>query len=228
MKTALVTGANRGIGFEIVRQLLRLNYKVFLTARNIKKGKTALKALKKTFNKVYFFELDIADEKNVQLASQKFKSFSTELNLLVNNAAILLDENKINETSKDILLKTINTNTIGPFLVINNFLPYMPNNSRIINVSGGLGSLNEMTDRAAAYSISKTALSAVTKQFALNLLNRNISVNTVCPGWVRTDMGGKKAPRSVKKGAETIIWLATEAPQDLTGKFLRDSKVIDW
>ncbi len=228
MKTALVTGANRGIGFEIVKQLLSLNYKVFLSARNVEKGKKAVKILKKNYDQVYFLELDIAEEKNIKHASKKFKSFDIELNLLVNNAAILLDENKITETSKDVLLKTINTNTIGPFLVIKNFLPYIPNYGRIINVSGGLGSLNEMIDKAAAYSISKTALSAVTKQFSLNLLNRNISINAVCPGWVRTDMGGKNAPRSVEEGVETVIWLAIKAPQDITGKFFRDKKEINW
>jgi NAD(P)-dependent dehydrogenase (short-subunit alcohol dehydrogenase family) len=104
----------------------------------------------------------------------------------------------------------------------------MKSGSRIINVSSGAGSLESMSTYAPAYSISKVALNAITKQFAAALKQKNISVNSVCPGWVKTDMGGMGATRSVKKGAETIVWLANEAPINKTGLFWRDKKVIDW
>jgi len=107
-------------------------------------------------------------------------------------------------------------------------LKYLNNGGRIINVSSGLGSLSDMGDYSPAYSISKAALNAVTRQFSALLRSKNISVNSVCPGWVRTDMGGMNASRSVEKGAETIVWLADKAPQKLTGSFFRDKKEIDW
>jgi NAD(P)-dependent dehydrogenase (short-subunit alcohol dehydrogenase family) len=126
--------------------------------------------------------------------------------------------------------KTLVTNTIGPLLVAQAFHPLLAKNGggRIINVSSGAGSLSEGGGYAPAYSISKTALNAVTMQLAATLKSAGIAVNSVCPGWVRTDMGGRGAPRSVQQGADTIAWLAAEAPKNLTGKFLRDRKIIQW
>jgi NAD(P)-dependent dehydrogenase (short-subunit alcohol dehydrogenase family) len=124
----------------------------------------------------------------------------------------------------------LETNTIGPLLVTQTFLPLVrkSQSGRIINVSSESGQLSEMGTWAPAYSISKTALNGVTGQFAAALAESNIAVNSVCPGWVKTDMGGRDAPRSVEQGADTIVWLATEAPQTLTGRFIRDRKAIPW
>lgn len=228
MKTALVTGSNRGIGFEVAGQLLKLNFKVFLTSRNIENGKKAVKILKEKFEHVDFLELDVSDEKSIKTAAEKFKSFNAKLDVLINNAGILPNQKKIDSVDSESVMKTFITNSLGPLLVIQNFLQFIPNDGRIINVHSGLGLLSEMSDSTAAYSISKTALSAVTIQFSNNLSDKKISVNAVCPGWVRTDMGGKNAPRSVEKGAETIVWLANEATQNLTGKVFRDKKEIFW
>ncbi|MEX1274756.1 MAG: SDR family NAD(P)-dependent oxidoreductase, partial [Bacteroidota bacterium] len=152
------------------------------------------------------------------------------LDILVNNAGILLDEStSILDVGPDIVHRTITINTLGAFFVTQTFLPLLVKGSRIVNVSSGAGEIGEgMSTYAPVYSISKTAMNAMTCQFALALKRKGIAVNAVCPGWVRTEMGGKMAPRSVKNGAETPVWLATDAPIGETGKFWRDKKVIAW
>jgi len=149
---------------------------------------------------------------------------------LVNNAGILLDEDKAALTiTPQIFETTMRTNTLGPLLVAAAFQSALEKSSapRIINVSSGGGQLADGADGwAPAYCISKTALNGVTAQLAVAL--PKFAVNSVCPGWVRTDMGGLGATSSVKEGADTIVWLATDAPQKLTGKFLRNRKEIPW
>ena len=228
MKTVLVTGANKGIGFEICRQLGTLDFHVILSARNCERGTAAANTLRELGYKIDFLQMDVSDEKSIKDAINEFKKLGVKLDVLINNAGILLDKTNILNLETDILEKTIYTNTIGAFWVIKTFLPLLNNDGRIINISSGLGSLNEMSDYAPAYSISKAAMNAITKQFSIALKNKNIAVNSLSPGWVRTDMGGKGASRSVEKGAETAVWLAADAPINLTGKFLRDRKEIEW
>jgi NAD(P)-dependent dehydrogenase (short-subunit alcohol dehydrogenase family) len=151
-----------------------------------------------------------------------------QLGVLVNNAGIMIDKGNIVKMPIDVLQQTIQTNVYGPIRIIQSLLPLLASGARIINMSSGLGSLSSMSRYSPAYSISKTMLNAVTRQFASVLAGRNIAVNSVSPGWVRTAMGGQSAPRSVEKGAETVVWLATEAPGTLTGKFLQDKQEIDW
>lgn len=227
-KTVLITGANRGIGYEVCKELGELGFHVFLTARNNERGNEAVKKLREININVDYIQMDVADEESIKNASIEFKKFSKRLDVLINNAGILADTGDITKIPTEELRKTINANSIGPFIVIKEFLPFMNEGSRIINVSSSAGALNDMGTYAPAYSISKTTLNAITKQFAAALKKRKISVNSVCPGWVRTDMGGIFATRSVKKGAESIVWLATDAPPDKTGLFLRDKKVIEW
>jgi len=228
MKTVLVTGANRGIGFEICRQLGEYGFNIFLSARISENGKLAAEKLNALNISVDFLQMDVANEMSIKNASSEFRKINETLDVLINNAAVLEDSNDITKMPTDELLNAIITNSIGAFIVIREFLPFMSEGSRIINVSSEAGALNEMGKYAPAYSISKTTLNAITKQFAAALRQKNISVNSVCPGWVRTDMGGFSAPRSVKKGVETIVWLASEAPQNKTGFFWKDKKVIDW
>ena len=228
MKTALVTGANKGIGLEVARQLLSRNFKVILTARNKNKGLLAINSLRVEEKTLDFIQLDVEDEISVKKAAKEALSKNLKIDVIVNNAGVLLDKESINEVSAEKLLKTFKINSLGPILVIQNFLPLMNKNGRIINVSSGLGAFSEMSSFAPSYSISKSALNAVTKQFSFSLADKNISVNSVSPGWVKTDMGGTNAERTVEKGAETIVWLADEAPQKLTGKFFRDKKEMDW
>ncbi len=228
MKTALVTGANRGIGFEIAKELAEKGFYVFLSARDNEKGNKAVEDLRKKSFYVEFLEMDVSDKKSIERAYSEFKSKSKSLDVLVNNAAILIDNCDIINLSLVTFQQTITINTIGPFLVIQAFLPHMKKDARIINISSDSGSLHRMGSKTPAYSISKTALNAVTKQFASALKRKGIAINSVHPGWVRTDMGGLLAPRTLKKGAETVVWLASEAPLDLTGKFFYDKKEMEW
>ncbi len=230
-KTALITGANKGIGFETARELAAKGFHVFLTARDEKAGRQAAEALQKAGGNVTFVQLDVSNPSSIQKAAKEFSKSADRLDVLVNNAGIYPDKKQsLLETDIDTIHKSFDTNTLGPVLVTQAFFPFLKKSgsARVINVSSGLGSLTEMETYAPAYSISKTALNAVTRQFALLLKDQNIAVNSVCPGWVRTDMGGPNATRSVEQGADTVVWLATEAPRDLTGRFLRDRKVIEW
>jgi NAD(P)-dependent dehydrogenase (short-subunit alcohol dehydrogenase family) len=228
-RTALVTGANKGIGFEVTRELARLGLRVFLGARDAEAGREAAEKLKSAGD-VLFLEIDISSEKSIRAAADEVARQSNHLDVLINNAGILLDEDKSALTlTPDIFEKTLRTNTLGPWLVAEAFAPLLKKGRepRIVNVSSGGGQLEDGADGwAPAYCISKTALNGVTVQLAAAL--PKFAVNSVCPGWVRTDMGGENATRSVAEGAATIVWLATDAPHDLTGKFLKDRKVIPW
>ncbi len=228
LKTALITGGNRGIGFEICRQLGKLGYTIFLAARSDNKGHLAVTKLHNEKTDARFIHLDCSSPESVNQAAEEFRKFGCELDVLINNAAILLDKSDITGVTPEMMHETMAINVTAPILIINAFFPFMKKGSRIINVSSGAGSLNEMGNYAPSYSISKAALNGVTKQFASVLKHKGIAVNSVCPGWVKTDMGGLTAPRDVKSGAEGIVWLADKADYSLTGKFFRDRKEIRW
>jgi len=234
-RIALVTGANKGIGFEVVRQLAREGFRVFLGARNQDAGRAAVEKLnresaKEGYSQVTFIGIDIAQPESIQRAASEFSRESDRLDALINNAAILLDDDKdMLTTTPELFESTLRTNTLGALLVAQAFVPFLRKSDapRIVNVSSGGGQLTDGADGwAPAYCISKTALNGVTVQLAAAL--PNFAVNSVCPGWVRTDMGGAGATRSIAEGAGGIVWLAAEAPQDQSGKFFRDRKVIAW
>jgi NAD(P)-dependent dehydrogenase (short-subunit alcohol dehydrogenase family) len=227
-KSVLITGANKGIGFEIARQLGNLGFRVFFTARNENLGLQAADILKSQNLNVEFIQLDVTDIDSISSAFRKIKKVCSHLDILINNAGIQLDKSNILDMPISMLQKTIETNVFGVIEVIKKFFLLMSKNGRIINISSQLGSLNNMGSYAPAYSISKTMLNAVTRQFSSALKNFGISVNSMHPGWVRTDMGGKQAPLSVEKGAETAVWLASEAPHDLTGRFFYEKNEIEW
>lgn len=227
-KSVLITGANKGIGFEIARQLGNLGFRVFLTARNENLGLQAADILKSQNLNVEFIQLDVTDIDSISSAFRKIKKVCSHLDILINNAGIQLDKSNILDMPISMLQKTIETNVFGVIEVIKKFFLLMSKNGRIINISSQLGSLNNMGSYAPAYSISRTMLNAVTRQFSSALKNFGISVNSMHPGWVRTDMGGKQAPLSVEKGAETAVWLASEAPHDLTGRFFYEKNEIEW
>jgi len=234
-RIALVTGANKGIGFEVVRQLRRERFHVFLGARNQEAGKAAAEKLNEEGGnagngQVNFLRIDISDPVSIRAAVEDFGKQSDRLDALVNNAGILLDDDKdILATTPEIFEATLRTNTLGALLVSQAFVPFLKKSDapRIVNVSSGGGQLTDGADGwAPAYCISKTALNGVTVQLAAAL--SNFAVNSVCPGWVRTDMGGSNATRSVAEGASGIVWLASEAQQKETAKFWRDRRVIPW
>lgn len=226
-KTVLITGANRGIGLEAARQLAARGFTVYLAARDKTAGKKAAASLK---GDVHSVVLDVTLPGSIRKATQELEAHCPALDVLVNNAGVLLDEDA-NMTTLDpaLLYQTLQTNAFGPMRVSQAFLPLLRKSKepRIINVSSAAGQLSGgLGTWAPAYSISKTTLNAVTCQFAAAL--PDFAVNAISPGWVRTDMGGEGAPLSVEEGADIIVWLASEAPQSLTGKFLRDRSEIPW
>lgn len=231
-KTAVVTGSNRGIGKEVARQLCQRGFAVFIASRDMHDGREAADELCRQGYEAIFLHLDVNNPLSIKNAVGTFSQKADHLDVLVNNAGILENADvPITKMNVEQLGRAMATNVYGPIIVIQDFLPYLEKSqegARIINVSSGAGSLHRMQTYAPAYSISKTALNAVTRQFAASLRDKRISVNTVDPGWVQTDMGGEHAPRSVETGAETIIWLATEAPLAETGKFWKDKHETAW
>ena len=241
-RIALVTGANKGIGFEVARQLARKGFYVFLGARDPDAGEAAVQKLNQEgeaassglvtahSSPVTLLRIDISKPESIKRAAEEFLNQSDHLDALVNNAGILLDDDKnILTATPEIFETTLRTNALGALLVSQAFVPFLKKSDapRIVNVSSGGGQLVDGADGwAPAYCISKTALNGVTVQLAAAL--PEFAVNSVCPGWVRTDMGGSNATRSVAEGASGIVWLAAEAPQKETAKFWRDRKVIPW
>jgi NAD(P)-dependent dehydrogenase (short-subunit alcohol dehydrogenase family) len=233
-RIALVTGANKGIGFEVARDLARKGFHVFLGARNTEAGEAAAEKLRKEgeedYGEITSIKIDVSKPDSIQRAAEEFSRKSDWLDTLVNNAGILLDDDKdLLTATPEIFETTLRTNTLGALLVSQAFVPFLKRSDtpRIVNVSSGGGQLADGADGwAPAYCISKTALNGVTSQLAAAL--PKIAVNSVRPGWVRTEMGGPNATRSVGEGATGIVWLAVDAPQNETGKFWRDRKVIPW
>jgi NAD(P)-dependent dehydrogenase (short-subunit alcohol dehydrogenase family) len=234
-RIALVTGANKGIGFEVARDLARKGFHVFLGARNSDAGVAAVQKLdkegeKEDYGEIAFIKIDVSKPDSIRLAAEEFSRSTDRLDVLVNNAGILLDDDKdVLTITPKIFEITLRTNTIGALLVSQAFVPFLKKSDapRIVNVSSGGGQLADGADGwAPAYCISKTALNGVTSQLAAAL--PKFAVNSVCPGWVQTDMGGENATRSVAEGASGIVWLAADAPQNQTSKFWRDRKVIPW
>ena len=232
-RVSLVTGANRGIGLEIARQLAQSGNQVIVGARNIAQGEAAARMLSSNGAKAFPAELDVTNETAIEKLVHKITSEVGRLDILVNNAGILIDESDLpGETNLKTVRTTLETNLLGPWRLCQALVPLMKQNDygRIVNVSSGAGALSEMSGSlyAPAYSISKTALNALTIMFASELRGSNILVNAVCPGWVRTDMGGTSAPRSVEEGADTAVWLATLPDNGPTGGFFRDRTRIEW
>lgn len=226
-KIALITGANRGIGHEIARQLADRGLTVHLGCRDLKAGKKVAAAIG---GKCAALELDVSSAESVRTAAREFAARHEVLDVLVNNAGVIHDgDADITTMDPALVARTVETNTLGALRVTQAFLPVLRRSRepRVINISSGGGQLSgDLQSWAPAYCISKTALNAVTCQLAAAL--PGFAVNSVCPGWVRTDMGGPEAPRDVRQGADTPVWLATEASQQLTGKFFRDRSEIPW
>ncbi|HEY9787928.1 MAG TPA: SDR family oxidoreductase [Candidatus Obscuribacterales bacterium] len=238
-RVAVVTGANRGLGFETARQLAVRGLRVIVTAREPKSGKEAVDELNLGANKrkISFHLLDVTSQKSIrQLALSVRKDFG-RLDVLVNNAGVLLDRHKggeptnsIMDADMDKIRLTMETNVYGPLMLCQELIPLMKehNYGRIVNVSSGLGQLAFMGRGYTGYRLSKAALNALTCIVADEVKNANILVNACCPGWVRTDMGGKNATRSPAEGADTIVWLATLPDGGPSGGFFRDRERQPW
>lgn len=231
-KVALVTGGNKGIGLAVCRELARRDCSVILAGRDERRVEEAAKKLGK-IGRVVGLQLDVTDTASVLMAEKYVSRAFGRLDILVNNAGVMLDRPH-QKTIESIQLETIRstheTNFYGPLRLIQAFLPMMKENNfgRIINVSSGMGQLSGSRADYVAYRTSKTALNQLTRLVALDTEDYNIACNSMCPGWVRTDMGGEEADRTPAKGAETIIWLAMQGKNGPTGGFFRDKKPLEW
>lgn len=227
MKHALVTGAYRGIGLEAARQIARHDFHVFVAARREDKGEAAAGQLRDEGLKASFVLLDVTDESSIRKAVETVKEHTNSLDVLVNNAAVFLQgEWDISTLPADVLREALETNAIGPLLVTQAFWPLLlqSDSPRVVNVSSGAGRLYDMGAEMPSYGPTKTLLNALTRQFA-GL--EKASINSICPGWVKTEMGGQEAPRSVEQGASIITKLATmDSPPN--GKYLNDDGEIGW
>jgi NAD(P)-dependent dehydrogenase (short-subunit alcohol dehydrogenase family) len=227
-KTAFVTGANKGIGFEVARQLAASGIKVFLGARDPEKGRAAVEKLRHHNLDAEFVQVDVSSEASITAAVAHIAQRTPSLDILVNNAGIYSDEGM--EFESRVIRESFETNALGPLLVTRACMPLLKKAapSQVVNVSTGMSATADRREGAIAYRISKTALNAITRIVSNELYDDKIWVNAACPGWVRTDMGGANATRDVVKGAETIVWLATGGAGKATGNFYRDQKQIDW
>jgi NAD(P)-dependent dehydrogenase (short-subunit alcohol dehydrogenase family) len=229
-RICLVSGGNRGIGFETCHQLAQLGHTVILTARDLTKGKTAAKQLTDKGLDIIFYQIDVSNQDSIDDAYDKIIQRFGRLDVLVNNAAILYDTWKSAiDADFEIVNQALVTNLLGPWRLSKRFIPIMKKNryGRIVNVSSLAGSLHFMGKVAPAYSISKTALNALTRKLAAELLGTGILVNSIDPGWVATDMGGRGG-RPVEEGVKGIVWASTLPDDSPTGGFFFEGKPIEW
>ncbi len=225
-KNIFITGGNRGIGKGLVRLLGKDNNIVF-SVRDIKKGEDTLQELRDV--KAKYVLLDVNNIESIHNAKQQIKKNVDHIDLLFNNAGILIPEYEVPafETSEDSILKTFRTNTLGPLRVIKCLLNLIPKGGRIVNISSGMGQLDDMEGGSLAYRLSKTSLNALTKILSIELKDRDIKINAICPGWVKTDMGGSNATLTVQESVEKIAEFALNKNFP-NGKFLRHGVVLPW
>ena len=232
-RIAVVTGANRGIGFEIARQLARQRgIRVVLTARDEAKAREAAGRLKREGLEVDIHPLDVTRDHGIRAIAEWVEKRYGRCDILVNNAGVMLDPrgSRVLDSKAQTYRDTLETNLVGPLRMIQAMVPLMKKNryGRIVNLSSGQGQLSDMGVGTPAYRVSKTALNALTRTLAADLEGSGVLVNAMCPGWVKTDMGGPGAPRTVEQGADTAVWLATLPDGGPAGGFFRDRKPIPW
>ena len=239
---ALITGANKGMGFEAARQLAKQDIQVLIGARNPEKGKTAVKSLQDEGLSAEFLLLDVTEEESVKNAAQVVAKQHGKLDILVNNAGINPEYAQeiftFEQLPLELFVQIYQTNVFGAFLTIREFLPLLRKSTagRIVNVSSSVGSLTDQSNpdspyygiNTVAYNTSKTALNAITVQLAKQLSGTNIKVNSICPGWVKTDLGSEAAPRTVDEGVRIIVQLATLAEDGASGGFFNEDGMIPW
>jgi NAD(P)-dependent dehydrogenase (short-subunit alcohol dehydrogenase family) len=234
-KIAVVTGANRGMGFEACRQLGKLGFRVVLTSRDAKKAEEAASTLRDEGLDVVAHAHDVNDPQSAEDLAGFVASKYGEIHVLINNAAAIFDIEKddsasILATNKEALTRSFETNTIGAVLTAQALVPLMKKTGcgRIVNVSSGMGGITEMNGGYPGYRLSKAALNASTRVLSEELEGDGIKVNALCPGWVRTDMGGEDAHLSPEEGVDTTVYLATLPEDGPTGTFFRKRAPILW
>ena len=227
---AIVTGANRGIGLEVVRQLARRGMITILGSRDLQKGETAAAKLVGEGLQVLSRQLDVTDPESITALAAYVEQEFGRLDVLINNAGILYDTWQQPSTADlDTVQEAMDTNLFGPWRMCKAFVPLLRRSQqgRIVNVSSGAGSIASMDNSTPAYSISKAALNALTRTLAAELKSAGILVNAVCPGWVATEMGGAGG-RPVEDGAASVVWAVTLPNDGPTGGFFRDGQSLSW
>jgi NAD(P)-dependent dehydrogenase (short-subunit alcohol dehydrogenase family) len=230
-RIALVTGGNRGIGLELCRQLGQQRIRVILGSRDLAKGVAAAAELKANGLPVEARQLDVANVQSIRECMNWIRRDVGRLDILINNAGIMVEDDDADALEElEIVRDTMQTNVYGPLLLSRLAVPIMKTRryGRIVNLSSGMGSLSEMGAGYIAYRLSKAGINVVTRVLAAETEGMGILVNSADPGWVRTAMGGRGATRSLEKGAETPIWLATLPDDGPTGGFFRDRRAIAW
>jgi NAD(P)-dependent dehydrogenase (short-subunit alcohol dehydrogenase family) len=231
-RVALVSGGNRGIGFEVVRQLAALGHTVILGSRDLAKGEAAARTIGRGHpERVIAARLDVTNPCDIEQLAQRIGQQFAALDVLINNAAVHYDagQTAISADVEGVVREAFDTNVFGAWRLIRALVPLMQRNrrGRIVNVSSGAGAISSMGAGTPAYSSSKAALNALTRIVAAELRGSGILVNAVCPGWVATEMGGRGG-RPVGEGAAGIVWAATLPDDGPTGGFFRDQRPIDW
>ncbi len=234
-KLAIVTGASRGLGYATSEALAQRGFKVVMAMRDPEKSQKQINALKMKELDVVAMKLDVSQEKSILDFAEAFRREYGYLDVLVNNAGIFIDnedggDKSVFKTKSSTIQKTFATNTLGPFLLTQKLFHLMQQegSGRVVNVSSGMGQLSDMDGAYAAYRISKTSLNVVTQIFAAEGKGSDVLVNSICPGWVRTDMGGAGANRDINQGIKGILWAATLPKNGPTGGFFRDGEPIPW
>jgi NAD(P)-dependent dehydrogenase (short-subunit alcohol dehydrogenase family) len=227
-RVALVSGGNRGIGLEIVRQLAERGLTVVLGSRDREQGRAAAAGLS---GGVVVRQLDVADPESVDRLSRSVEEEFGRLDVLVNNAGITNDEGQRGvDADLERVREALETNLLGAWRLCEAAIPFMRRHGygRIVNISTGMAALEDMGGGSPGYRVSKTGLNALTRILASELRGSGVLVNSVCPGWVQTDMGGSHAPRPVEEGAEGVVWAATLPNNGPTGGFFRDRRPVPW
>ena len=237
-KIVVVTGANRGIGFEICKQLAKNGLQVILTSRDEQKGFVVCKQLQDEGLSVQFHQLDVSDSGSINRIREFIEGEYGCCDVLINNAGIFPDSvdasgndwPSVFDAPIEMVRTAMEINVYGPLLLCQAFVPLMKkhNYGRIVNLSSGMGQLTHMGGKCPAYRISKTSINALTRIVSEETLEQNILVNSMCPGWVKTDMGGSGAIRELPEGADTAVWLAMLPDDGPRGKFFRDRKEFEW
>jgi NAD(P)-dependent dehydrogenase (short-subunit alcohol dehydrogenase family) len=229
-KIAVITGANRGMGLATSEKLASLNYHVIMVGRNkIDLEKKGADLKEKGFS-VETFEADVSKKTDTDQLVEFMKKTHGKLDVLVNNAGIFLHESDLFNSDEATFHKTFDINTLGPMRLMKGLVPLMIRNNygRVVNVSSGLGSFEGAATYCFSYSLSKGALNMLTNLFSQEVKGTNVKINSICPGWVQTEMGGKEAPRTIEQGIFGILWAATLEDDGPSGGFFRDGKKIDW